>query len=91
MGEIVSPRLKSLKLRVHPGTLAFVDVFSNEQTGKTSFALIKEGERIFGADNAREGYIRPFKAPENHCFLPRDVFWGPAGASGGVQGKMEIG
>lgn len=42
-----------LKLRAHLGTLAFIDVFFNEETGKTSFALIKEGKRIFGADNTR--------------------------------------
>ena len=40
-----------LKLRAHLGTLAFLDIFFNEETGKTSFALIKDGQRIFGADN----------------------------------------
>ena len=29
-----------LKLRAHVGTLAFIDVFFNTETGKTSFALI---------------------------------------------------
>ena len=36
-----------LKLRAHLGTVAFVDVFFNEETGKTAFALIKEGKRVF--------------------------------------------
>ena len=42
-----------LKLRVHLGASLFVDVFLNAATGKTSFALIKDGQRIFGADNTR--------------------------------------
>ena len=37
-----------LKLRVHLGASLFVDVFFNAETGKTSFALIKDGQRIYG-------------------------------------------
>lgn len=29
----------------------FVEVYFNEENQKTSFALIREGERLFGADN----------------------------------------
>ena len=55
-----------LKLRAHLGTLAFVDVFFNAETGKTSFALVKEGQRIFGADNTRGWHLHPFDNPESH-------------------------
>jgi hypothetical protein len=54
-----------LKLRVHLGASLFVDVFFNADTGKTSFALIKDGQRIFGADNTRGWHLHPFG--ERHC------------------------
>jgi hypothetical protein len=56
-----------LKLRVHVGTSLFIDVFYNAETGKTSFALIQEGQRIFGADNTRGWHRHPFESPERHC------------------------
>jgi hypothetical protein len=55
-----------LKLRVHVGTRAFIDVFVNVGTGKTSYALIKEGRRLFGADNTRGWHLHPFDSPESH-------------------------
>jgi hypothetical protein len=56
-----------LKLRVHLGASRFVDVFYNAETGKTSFALIKDGQRIFGADNTRGWHVHPFGSSERHC------------------------
>jgi hypothetical protein len=56
-----------LKLRVHLGTSLFVDVFFNAETSKTSFALIKDAQRIFGADNTRGWHRHPFGSPESHC------------------------
>lgn len=55
-----------LKLRVHLGNLACVDVFYNEETGKTSFALIKGEKRIFAVDNTRGWHSHPFDNPESH-------------------------
>jgi hypothetical protein len=55
-----------LKLRAYVGALAFVEVFFNADTGKTSFALIKDGHRIFGADNTRGWHLHPFDSPESH-------------------------
>ena len=55
-----------LKLRIHLGTVAFIDVFFNAETGKTSFALIKNGQRIFGVDNTRGWHLHPFDDPESH-------------------------
>jgi hypothetical protein len=55
-----------LKLRAHLGILAFIEVFFNEETGKASFALIKNSQRIFGADNTRGWHLHPFDSPESH-------------------------
>lgn len=71
-----------LKLRVHLGAALFVDVFFNAETGKTSFALIEDGRRIFGIDNTRRWHLHPFGSPERHwpcdetsfaSFLRQDV------------------
>ena len=56
-----------LKLRIHLGIHTFADVFFNAETGKTSFALIKDEQRILGADNTRGWHIHPFDSPERHC------------------------
>lgn len=55
-----------LKLRAHVGTLVFVEVFFNAETGKTSFALIKDRGRMSGADNTRGWHLHPFGSPESH-------------------------
>ena len=55
-----------LKLRAHVGTAAFIDVFLNAETGKTSFALIRDQQRVFGADNTRGWHLHPFDSPEIH-------------------------
>ncbi len=44
----------------------FINIFYNAETKKYSFALIKEGRRIFGIDNARNWHIHPFENPDNH-------------------------
>lgn len=44
----------------------FIDVYYNSETGKTSFALIDECERIFGADNLDFWHLHPFDNPEIH-------------------------
>lgn len=55
-----------LKLRAHLGALAFLEVFLNTETGKTSFALIKNSQRMSGADNTPGWHIHPFDSPESH-------------------------
>jgi len=55
-----------VKFRAHVGSATFVDVFVNVDTGKTSFALIKNQQRIFGADNTRGWHLHPFDSPEIH-------------------------
>jgi hypothetical protein len=54
------------KLRAHLGSNVFIAVFINSETMKTSFALIKEGQRIFGADNTRGWHLHPFGSAESY-------------------------
>ena len=51
----------------------FVDAFYNEATGKTSFALIKNSQRIFGADNTGEWHWHPFDSPDSHLSSNKDI------------------
>lgn len=44
----------------------FIDVYYNSGTWKTSFALINQGKRIFGADNLGFWHIHPFENPNEH-------------------------
>lgn len=57
-----------LSVRVHL-TIAhvFINVFYNVTTDKTAFALVREGQRIYGVDNAKMGWHRhPFDDPTRH-------------------------
>ncbi|MBI5965284.1 MAG: hypothetical protein HY863_17550 [Chloroflexi bacterium] len=45
---------------------SFVDVYYSEITDKTSFAHIKDGRRILGADNAGGWHWHPSNAPDSH-------------------------
>ena len=63
-----------LKLRVHLGAVAFVEVFFNAETGKTSFALTKDRQRIFGVDNTRGWHTPPFDSPESYHPCEARVF-----------------
>lgn len=45
----------------------FVNAFYNVTTGKTAFALVREGQRLYGVDNAKMGWHRhPFDDPTRH-------------------------
>lgn len=46
----------------------FLQVYFNEETQTTAFALIEEGERIWGIDfdNIRGWHIHTFENPESH-------------------------
>ena len=60
-----------VKIRVALVAAAFIDVFYNADSGKCAFALVQDGRRIFGADNAYIGWhLHPFENPEQH--LPCD-------------------
>jgi len=60
----------SINLRIDFTVGGFIDVFYNEQTGTTAFALICQGHRVFGADNTGGWHVHPFASPEQHDPLP---------------------
>ncbi|MEW6685835.1 MAG: hypothetical protein AB1393_06475 [Candidatus Edwardsbacteria bacterium] len=56
-----------LKMRVYLEDETFIAIFYNSTTEKTSFALIKENARLFGANNSYTGWhLHPFDSPEMH-------------------------
>ena len=63
----------SISLRVDILTGGFVDIFYNEQTGTMAFALIRDGRRVFGADNTGGWHMHPFADPGGHTPLPDAV------------------
>ena len=45
------------------------DVAYNEQAGTTAFALIRQGRRVFGADNPGGWHVHPLADPGQHVPL----------------------
>ncbi len=65
-----------LKVRVYltEGEL-FIEAFYNCVTDKTSFALIRAGQRVYGADNAKMGWHKhPFDSVNRHISCPPVTF-----------------
>jgi len=49
----------------------FINAFYNVATDKAAFALIRAGQRIYGADNAKVGWhYHPFADPNQHIICP---------------------
>jgi hypothetical protein len=63
----------SVNLRLDIVTGDFIDVFFNEQTDTQAYAVIREGRRIFGADNTGGWHIRPWHRPTSHESLPEPM------------------
>lgn len=63
----------SLNLRVPLTIGGFVEVFYNEQTGTTAYALIQGDQRVFGVDNTGGWHIHPFDEPARHDSLPDEM------------------
>jgi hypothetical protein len=68
----------SVNLRIDIAAGGFVDVFYNERSGTTSYALIREGRRILGADSTGGWHQHPFDDPDRHeplaAAMPFDEF-----------------
>lgn len=60
----------AIKIRVYTTIDNYIDAFYNEQTGTTAYALIDNGQRIFGADNTGGWHKHPFHDPKRHDPLP---------------------
>ena len=54
------------KIKAVLGNDTFLNIFYNSETLKFSFALIKNGKRIYGADNTKNWHIHPFDNPDGH-------------------------
>ncbi len=50
-----------------------MDAFLNEETGTTAFAFVLVDKRIFGADNTGGWHLHPFKNPEQHEQISREM------------------
>ena len=65
----------TIKIRAFLRVEAFIDIYFNPENGNCSFALIKSGKRIYGADNAFIGWhLHPFEAPDQHLPCPELSF-----------------
>lgn len=63
----------SVNLRLDIATGDFVDVFCNEQTDTQAYAVIRDGKRVFGADNTGGWHIHPWRQPASHEALPEPM------------------
>jgi hypothetical protein len=55
-----------VRIRAYLRDGSFIESFYNDMTGKTFYALITNGQRIFGADNTDNWHWHPFENPEDH-------------------------
>lgn len=55
-----------VKYRLHIDDGTFIETFFNSETGKYSFALIKNKTRIYGIDNTKGWHKHPFDNPALH-------------------------
>ncbi len=60
-----------IKLRLVLSVDLFVEIFYASQTGKASFALIEENERIFGIDNLGGWHRHPLGKSTNHVDIAK--------------------
>ena len=63
----------SINLRIDLASGGFIDVFYNEQTGTTAFALIQQNRRVFGADNTGGWHVHPFHDPSLHVAISQPI------------------
>ncbi|MBU0567582.1 hypothetical protein KJ693_04315 [bacterium] len=56
----------------------FIDIYFNPDTGRKDFALIHQGDRVYGTDNLQGWHYHPFNDADRHipCQEPsaKDVF-----------------
>jgi len=64
--SVVRLTATAIKLRIYTKVADYIDAFYNEATATTAYALIEEGQRIFGADNTGGWHQHPFHDPTHH-------------------------
>jgi len=52
---------------------SFIDIFYNQKSGKTSFAQIRDGRRVFAADNRRGWHWHPREDPSQHVASEHEI------------------
>ena len=63
---IVYSRPYAIKLRLRKPEGTFIEAYHSQKTGRVSFALIKGGRRIYGADNKDGWHEHPYGEQERH-------------------------
>jgi hypothetical protein len=65
-------RVNFLKARIAIENRLFIDVYYNAMNKRLNFALIFEGERVFGYDKVKTWHRHPFEDPSQHvpCVEP---------------------
>ncbi len=61
------------KIRAALTDKSFVDASYNQETGKTTFAQIRDGVRVFGADNKKDWHWHPYENPQRHDFTNGEI------------------
>ena len=59
-------RQTRVNIRIELNAERFIDIFFREETGRTDFALIVGGQRIFGLDNLGGWHRHSFDDPTQH-------------------------
>ena len=59
----------AIKLRVYLTFAGYIDIFYNRETDRVAFALIQQGNRVYGADNTGGWHLHPFNDPSQHIPL----------------------
>ena len=69
--EIVYRRVGKVSLRIFINKALFIDVYSNTDTARYDFSLIKDRKRIFGYDNLGGWHYHPLGKPDEHIRCKR--------------------
>ena len=64
--DVTERRGISLTCRAEMRTSAFISIYYNALTGKTSYALVFDGQRVAGYDNYRFWHYHPAEIPSQH-------------------------
>lgn len=62
-----------VKIRAYLTDGSFVDISYNQETGKTTFAQIRDDRRVFGADNKKGWHWHPYEDPQRHDFTNAEI------------------
>lgn len=63
---ITEKRKITLEARIKVSENIFIEAYYNTLSDKKSFALIKDGQRIFGYDNYKFWHVHPWNSVKTH-------------------------